>query len=130
MRRYSVFSLSKNDINKNPNHQKTFFISCAQAWAYWPKSPLYRLSLRKSPIKKPRNIIQIRSDCQPDQTLLGSTKPNIMVLLSSLKPLFTAAIVIVLTPTGQELIPCVVKNYLDRLHQWKIFLYASTPSLN
>ena len=35
-----------------------------------------------------------------------------MELLSSLKPLFTAAIVIVLTPMGQELIPCVVKNYL------------------
>ena len=35
-----------------------------------------------------------------------------MELLSSLKPLFTAAIVILLTPIGQELIPCVVKNYL------------------
>ena len=74
-------------------------------------TPLHRLSLRKSFIKKLRNIIRIGLDRQPHQTLLGSTKPNIMKLLSSLKPLFTAAIVIVLTPMGQALIPCVVKNY-------------------
>lgn len=33
-------------------------------------------------------------------------------LLSSLKPLFTAAIVIVLSPIVQELIPSVVKSFL------------------
>ena len=27
-------------------------------------------------IKKSRNIIRVRSGCQPDQTQLGSTKPN------------------------------------------------------
>ena len=66
VRQYSVFSLSKNNNNKNPNHQKTFSTSCAQAWAYRLKSPLYRLSLRKSPIKKSRNIIRVRSSRQPD----------------------------------------------------------------
>ena len=46
------------------------------AWAYRPKPPLHRLSLKKSSIKKPRNIIRIELGRQPDQTQLGSTKPN------------------------------------------------------
>ena len=125
-----MFLVSRKTTSTKTQITKKCFLHPAHRLGHKPKSSLHRLRLRKYPIKKPRNIIQIGSDCQPDQTLLGSIKPNIMVLLSSLKPLFTAAIVIVLTPTGQELIPCVVKNYLDRLHQWKIFLYASTPSLN
>ena len=50
-----------------------------------------------------------------------------MELLSSLKPLmFTAAIVILLTPIGQELIPCVVKNYLVSI----CGKYLFTPQLS
>ena len=49
-----------------------------------------------------------------------------MELLSSLKPLFTAAIVIILTPIGQELIPCVVKNYLVSI----CGKYLFTPQLS
>ena len=41
----------------------------APAWAHG-------LSLSKSLIKKPRNIIRVGSDCQTNQTQLGSTKPN------------------------------------------------------
>ena len=46
------------------------------AWAYRPKPPLHGLSLKKSLIKKPRNIIQVKSSRQPNQTQQGSTKPN------------------------------------------------------
>ena len=38
------------------------------AWACQPKPPFHGLSLRKSPIKKPHNIIQVGSGRQPDQT--------------------------------------------------------------
>ena len=41
------------------------------------KPPLHRLSLSKSPTKKPHNIIRVGSGRQPNQTQLSSTKPNI-----------------------------------------------------
>ena len=49
-----------------------------------PKPPLHGLSLSKSPIKKSRNIIRVRSDCQLDQTQLGFTKPNTLCAWSCL----------------------------------------------
>ena len=91
---------------KNPNHKNDFFISCTHrihnglkngpknffrgvaprplkglsmstpTWAYQPKSPLHKLSLKKSPIKYHTTLFQIGSSRQLDQTQLNSTKPN------------------------------------------------------
>ena len=38
------------------------------AWACWPKPSLHELNLKKSPIKKTRNIIRVGSGHQSDQT--------------------------------------------------------------
>ena len=71
---------------QNPNHQKRFLYPAHKihnglqngplAWAYRPKSPLYGLSLRKSPIKNHTTLFQVGSGRQPDQTQLDSTKSN------------------------------------------------------
>ena len=55
---------------KNPNHQK-WFLHPAHRFLHLP---LHGLSLSKSPIKKPHNIIRVGLGRQPDQTQLGSTK--------------------------------------------------------
>ena len=48
----------------------------APAWACWPKPPLHGLSLSKSPIKNHTTLFRSGQVVKPDQTKLGSTKPN------------------------------------------------------
>ena len=48
----------------------------ASAWACWPKPPLHGLSLSKSPIKNHATLFRSGQVVKPDQTKLGSTKPN------------------------------------------------------
>ena len=48
----------------------------APAWAYRPKPPLHRLNLSKSPIKNHKTLFESGRVIKPDQTKLGSTKPN------------------------------------------------------
>ena len=70
----TVFTLTFKTTNKkkkkNPNHQK-WFLHPAHRFLHLP---LHGLSLSKSPIKKPHNIIRVGLGRQPDQTQLGSTK--------------------------------------------------------
>ena len=65
-----TFKTTKKEKKKNPNHQK-WFLHPAHRFLHLP---LHGLSLSKSPIKKPHNIIRVGLGRQPDQTQLGSTK--------------------------------------------------------
>ena len=49
----------------------------APAWACRPKPPLHGLSLNKSPIKNHAILFGSGRVVEPNQTKLGSTKPNI-----------------------------------------------------
>ena len=57
------------------NGPKKNFMS-APAWAYRPKPPLHGLSLSKSTIKNHTILFESSRVVKPDQTKLGSTKPN------------------------------------------------------
>ena len=48
----------------------------APTWAYRPKPPLHGLSLSKSPIKNHAILFGSGQVVKPNQTKLGSTKPN------------------------------------------------------
>ena len=52
------------------------FHMSASAWACRPKPPLHGLSLSKSPIKNHATLFRSGRVVKPDQTKLGSTKPN------------------------------------------------------
>ena len=71
----------KTQPRQNPNNQIALGLGPIH---------LHGLSLSKSPIKKPRNIIWVGSGrvVKPDQTKLGSTKPNSIWLLQPLNNLF------------------------------------------
>ena len=43
---------------------------------FFPKPPLHRLTLSKSPIKNHAILFGLGRVIEPDQTKLGSTKPN------------------------------------------------------
>ena len=45
-------------------------------WVCWPKPSLHELSLSKSPIKNHAILYGSDRVVEPDQTKLGSTKPN------------------------------------------------------
>ena len=51
-------------------------LSLSPAWAYRPKLPFYGLTLRKSLIKNHVTLFGLGRVVKPDQTKLGSTKPN------------------------------------------------------
>ena len=53
-----------------------FFLSLSPAWAYRPKLPFHGLTLRKSLIKNHVTLFGLGRVVKPDQTKLGSTKPN------------------------------------------------------
>ena len=53
----------------------------ASAWACQPKPPFHGLSLSKSPIKNHAILFRSIWVVEPDQTKLGSTKPNNMCVL-------------------------------------------------
>ena len=53
-----------------------FFLSLSPAWAYRPKLPFHGLTLRKSLIKNHVTLFGLGRVIKPDQTKLGSTKPN------------------------------------------------------
>ena len=48
----------------------------APTWVCWPKPPLHGLSLSKSSIKNHATLFGSGQVVKPDQTKLGSTKPN------------------------------------------------------
>ena len=66
------FSLSRNTTTTNPNLKIAFSTSCALAWA----DTFHGLSLRKSHIKNHATLFRSSWLIKPDQTKLGSTKPN------------------------------------------------------
>ena len=97
MRLQFFLSLKNTATNTNPNHTIAFYTQngpkfffsggvapeplgglfmSAPAWPYRPKPPLHRLNLRKYLIKNHATLFGSGRVVKPNQTKLGSTKPN------------------------------------------------------
>ena len=62
--------------SKNTTTHKTLITKVGFTMGYRPKPPLHGLSLSKSPIENNATLFGLDWVVKPDQTKLGSTKPN------------------------------------------------------